>query len=126
MARFLPEEHLRRPEDFQLVYDRKQSAADGTLIVYVRPNGLTHHRLGLSVSRKFGSAVVRNRLRRLLREAFRLHKQEIPPGFDLVLIPRLQPEYQLTDLESSLVKLSRQATRKSPRKVEPLPAEWGT
>ena len=68
------------------IFDRRRSAADGKLIVYVCENGLPHSRLGLSVSRKNGNAVHRNRMRRLYREAFRLTKQEMPTGLDLVLV----------------------------------------
>src|SRR5229473_2898749 len=85
---FRPFEHLRRPADFKRVYDRRRSASDDWLIVYACPNGLPHLRLGLSVSRKVGPAVLRNRLRRLYREAFRLSRHEMPVGLDLVVIPR--------------------------------------
>jgi ribonuclease P protein component len=49
---------------------------------------LPHSRIGLSVSRRFGSAVRRNKIRRLYREAFRLSKVELPVGLDLVIVPR--------------------------------------
>src|SRR5947208_12709893 len=89
--RFRKHEHLRRPDEFRRVYDRRRSVSDDWLIVYACENGLAHARLGLSVSRKVGGAVQRNRLRRLYREAFRLSKPELPGGVDLVLIPR-RPE----------------------------------
>jgi ribonuclease P protein component len=95
VPRFRPHEHLRKPQEFQAVYDRRRSSADGTLIVYARENGLPQSRLGLSVSKKFGGAVQRNRIRRLLREAYRLTKEAFPTGYDLVLIPRPQEEYTL-------------------------------
>ncbi len=100
-----PHEHLRRPADFKLVYDRRRSASDGWLIVYVRENGLPYLRLGLSVSRKFGGAVQRNRLRRLYREAFRLTRHTMPVGLDLVLIPRKPAEPTLDQLKETLPRL---------------------
>jgi ribonuclease P protein component len=124
VPRFRPNEHIRRPADFEAVYDRRRSAADGTLVVYARENGLPHSRVGLSVSKKFGKAVRRNRIRRLLREAYRLSKEEIPLGYDLVLIPRPLEEYALESFRHSLVKLAKQAIKKILRDVEgPKPAE---
>jgi ribonuclease P protein component len=121
---FRPHEHLRRPADFQAVYDRRRSAADGTLVVYARENGLAHSRVGLSVSKKFGSAVRRNRLRRLLREAYRLTKEELPAGYDLVLIPRPLDEFELDAIKHSLTKLAKQAVRKIEKDAEAVkPAE---
>jgi ribonuclease P protein component len=103
--RFRPAEHLRRPSDFQRVYDRRRSVSDARIIVYGCENALPHLRLGLSVSRKYGGAVRRNRLRRLYREAFRLTKHQLPIGLDLVLIPRAPEEPKLEDLKEALVKL---------------------
>jgi ribonuclease P protein component len=123
VPRFRPHEHLCRPADFQAVYDRRRSAADGTLVVYARENGLVHSRVGLSVSRKFGGAVVRNRIRRLMREAYRLSRDELPTGFDLVLVPRPQEAYTLDAFCESLPKLVRQAIKKIARDAEvPKPA----
>src|SRR5882757_10810438 len=95
---FRPAEHLRRPADFRRVYDRRRSVSDSWLIVYACENGLPHLRLGLSVSRKYGGAVQRNRLRRLYREAFRLTRSQMPVGLDLVLIPRKPEEPPLSEL----------------------------
>jgi len=118
VPRFRPHEHLRRPADFQAVYDRRRSAADGTLVVYARENGLAHSRVGLSVSKKFGSAVRRNRIRRLLREAYRLTKEDLPGGYDLVLIPRPLDDYDLDDIRQSLAKLTKQAVKKIQKDAE--------
>ena len=118
MPRFRPHEHLRRPADFQAVYDRRRSSADGTLVVYARENGLAHSRVGLSVSKKFGSAVRRNRIRRLLREAYRLTKEDLPGGYDLVLIPRPLDDYDLDDIRQSLAKLTKQAVKKIQKDAE--------
>src|ERR687888_193276 len=101
--RFRPHEHLRRPADFQRVYERRRSVSDAWLIVYACENGLPHLRLGLSVSRKVGPATHRNRLRRLYREAFRLTRHEMPAGLDLILIPRRPEEPTLDELKRALL-----------------------
>lgn len=117
---FRPAEHLRSPADFRRVYERRRSASDNWLIIYACENQLPHLRLGLSVSRKVGSAVRRNRLRRLYREAFRLSRSQMPIGLDLVLIPRTSSEPTLAELQQSLVKLVRQVARKlAPRNEAP-------
>jgi ribonuclease P protein component len=109
---FRPAEHLKRPADFRRVYDRRRSVADSWLIIYACENDLPHLRLGLSVSRKFGKAHQRNRLRRLYREAFRLTRHEMPAGLDLVLIPRKPEQPSLEELKRSVPRLVRQAARK--------------
>ena len=116
---FRPAEHLRRPADFRLVYERRRSVSDAWLIVYACENGLPHTRLGLSVSRKWGRATHRNRLRRLYREAFRLTKHELPGGLDLVLIPRTAEPPPLEDLKQSLSRLCTQLARKLAREAKP-------
>src|SRR5438045_4307818 len=114
---FRPAEHLRRPADFRRTYDRRRSVSDSWLIIYACENGLPYLRLGLSVSRKVGSAVVRNRLRRLYREAFRLSRHELPVGLDLILLPRSPEEPPLEDLKASLVKLVRQLARRLEKEI---------
>jgi ribonuclease P protein component len=109
---FRPHEHLRRSSDFQLVYDRRRSVSNHWLIVYARENGLPHLRLGLSVSRKYGQATLRNRLRRLYREAFRLTRHEMPTGLDLVLIPRRPEEPTLEELKRVLPRLVRNVAQR--------------
>ena len=117
--RFRPCEHLKRESDFRLTFDRKRSVSDERLIIYARENGLAYNRLGLSVSRKVGPAVVRNKVRRLYREAFRLTKGELPVGMDLILIPRGVGIPTRDDLMDSLRKLVPQAARKLARDVKP-------
>ena len=103
---------IKAPAEFDRVYARKRSASDAVLIVYACENTLGHPRLGCSVSRKVGGAVIRNRYKRLFREAFRLNQHELPVGVDLIVIPRPGPEPTLEMVRQSLVKLARQAARR--------------
>jgi ribonuclease P protein component len=109
--RFLTQYRIKRGADFQRAY-RRQRASDDRLLIYACENGLGYPRLGLSVSRKVGGAVVRNRWKRLLREAFRLRREELPAGLDLVVIPRLSEPPALELLQSSLVRVAARVAKK--------------
>ncbi len=91
------------------MYARRRSAADGAILVFVCENALGRPRLGLSVSRKVGGAVRRNRWKRLIREAFRLSRPQLPLGIDLIVIPRASEPPALASLRASLERLARQA-----------------
>jgi ribonuclease P protein component len=113
--RFRKQDRLVRPADFRRVFDRRCSVSNAWLIVYGAANQLDHCRLGLSVSRKVGPAVLRNRLRRLYREAFRHTHATLPPGLDLVFIPRSSQEPTLDDLRASLPALVQSLARRIAR-----------
>ena len=110
--RFRPWEHLRRPSDFRQVYEHRCSASNEAIVMYGWKNGLQYSRVGLSVSRKVGGAVIRNRWRRLLREAYRHERVELPFGVDWILIPLAPDPPALSDLRRSLRELSRRVYRK--------------
>jgi ribonuclease P protein component len=111
--RFPLSRRLKSPIEFKRVYDRRRSVSDERLIVYACENGQPYPRLGVSVSRKVGGAVVRNRYKRLFREAFRLSQHDLPAGIDFVLIPRPQPQPpKLEEVQASLKTLATQAAQK--------------
>lgn len=94
--------HLRKPSEFAAVYDAKVRESRGPLLIYGLPNQLGHPRIGLSTSRKVGNAVRRNRIRRLLREAFRLMQRDFPSGYDLVVVVRAHEPLMLADYQRTL------------------------
>ncbi len=82
---FSKAEHLRKRREFLGVYERGDKIQSTYFVLYMLENGLPHHRLGITASRKIGRAVVRNRIKRRLREIFRTNKQAIFPHCDLVV-----------------------------------------
>ena len=104
---------LKTPAEFQAVYDRKRSVSDALMVICAKENARSLRRVGLSVSKKIGNAVARNRCKRPFREAYRLSQHELPVGVDLIMIPRNVPrEPTVAELSESLVKLARDAARK--------------
>ena len=64
------------------------AVANSHLVMYARPNRLSINRVGITVSKKLGHAVVRNRVRRRLREVYRLNEELFTPGWDIVVVAR--------------------------------------
>ena len=79
---------LKQNHLFRRLYQRGKSAAGRYVVVYCRKNGLDYNRLGLTVGTKVGHAVVRNRIRRRIREAYRLSEHSYLRGYDIVVVAR--------------------------------------
>ena len=79
---------LKKNSDFRRLYARGKSSVNPYLVVYSKKNGMNHNRIGFTVSAKLGNAVIRNRLRRQLREIYRLHLFELKGGKDVVIVAR--------------------------------------
>ena len=97
---------LLRRADYDAVYREGRRRSSREFAVFLRPNGLELSRFGWSIKRALGSAVKRNRMRRRIREIIRLHRQEIAPGWDIVIHPRTTvATANFTALSEELVKL---------------------
>ena len=106
----LPKSHiLRAPRDFDAVFAARVKESRAPLTILSRPNDLPHPRLAVQTSRRVGNAVRRNRIRRRIREAFRLMQHDVPRGYDLVVVVRPHEPLLLADyqrlLNGAVVKL---------------------
>ena len=79
---------LKKNHEFRRLYAKGRSAVSPTLVVYSRRNKSDGNRVGFTVTVKLGHAVVRNRVRRRLREIYRLREGELRRGYDLVIVAR--------------------------------------
>jgi ribonuclease P protein component len=78
--------YLTKPQQYMLVYGQGKSWASGPVVMKILPNGLSFSRFGLSVSKRVGNAVTRNRTKRKLREILR--RARLIPGWDIIIIAR--------------------------------------
>lgn len=101
-------ESLKKNSDFSAVYKKGKSVADYNLVMYKLENGTDRNRVGISVSKKVGNSVVRHRIKRLIRESYRLQEESFVQGFDLVVIARVNSaEKGFHDFEKSIMKLAK-------------------
>ncbi len=84
--------------------------ANSCLVLYARKNRLGVNRVGITVGKKLGHAVVRNRIRRRLREVYRLNESRFQPGWDIVVVGRHKAETaKFSDLENAYLSLAKKA-----------------
>ena len=94
---------------FQRLY-RTSGHANGLLVLYARPNRSGNNRIGITVSRKLGKAHIRNRVRRRLREVYRLNEERFAPGWDIVLVARSRAiDAPFDKLTASCLSLAKKA-----------------
>ena len=97
---------LVRRSEYDAVYREGRRRTSREFAVFLRANGLDESRFGWSIKKALGSAVKRNRIRRRIREIVRLHRQEISPGWDIVIHPRTSvATAEFAAVTSELLKL---------------------
>lgn len=110
------------------MYDARLRKTRGPLILFLKANSLPHHRLGLSIGRAVGGAVRRSRLKRHIREAFRLLQHDLPRheggSYDLVVAARRHDELDLSEYQNlmadAFAQLHKDHTRRAERKAKPV------
>ena len=120
---------LTRRAEFDAVYRNGRRRSSRQFTVFFAANGLAESRFGMSVGRALGGAVVRNRIRRRVREVLRLHRREIPSGWDIIVHPRASvAKADFTSLGDELLGLVRNSLPASPvpHSVEQRPGGGGS
>ena len=101
-------ESLKKNQDFQNVYKKGKSNANKYLVMFIVENNLDKNRIGISVSKKVGNSVIRHRLKRLIKESYRLNEAVFKSGFDIVVVARTTAKDRTyRDIESALLHLGK-------------------
>ena len=99
---------IKKNYEFKRLYNKGKSSASQYVAVYCRSNGTNFSRLGITVSGKIGGAVIRNRIRRRLKEIYRLNEKSLKPGFDIVIAARKKCIYATYhEIETSVLTVFR-------------------
>ncbi len=98
-------ERLKKPREFSYVYENGEKWVGDYLVLLYTENDLPYSRIGIVVSKKVGRAVVRNKVKRRLREIVRLNREKIPQGLDIVIIAKTKAKMvTFWDLREDLLK----------------------
>lgn len=99
-------ESIKKNKDFKDIYRTGKSYANKYLVMYVKNNGLSSNRIGISVSKKVGNSVVRHRITRLVRESYRLSEDNILNGLDIVVVARANANGKdYSEIDSAVIHL---------------------
>jgi ribonuclease P protein component len=102
------EERIKKNSHFKLIYSRGKSISNEYLVLYSfkNVNNKNKNRVGITVSKKVGKSVVRNRVKRLIRESYRLNRDVLKKGFDFIIVARNKAaKAKFKDIEKSLMHL---------------------
>lgn len=108
---FPKEEHILKSKDFRIAYRKGVSSRKGAIILYSSQNSLTHNRIGFSISSSnVKRATRRNRIRRLFRETYRLRKDSLKKGYDIVIVVKRDLDKTLSreKIEDIFLKLAKE------------------
>lgn len=97
---------LRKNAEFKKVYIGGKNFWNRNLILYIKKNKLEESRFGITITKKIGNAVVRNKIRRRVKEIYRLNLHRIKDGYDLILLPKKNVvDISYKELESALIHI---------------------
>lgn len=99
---------IHKNTDFRIIYSKGKSFSNNLFVMYINKNYKlqSYSRLGISVSKKVGKSVIRNRVRRLVYEVYRLNVHKIKTGYDIVFIARINSKDRLyIEVEKSILNL---------------------
>ncbi len=106
-------QRVKRASEFTLALKKGGCAADGVLVLFACPTSPDREpRMGVTIPKRTGNAVVRNRWKRLIRESFRLQQHVLPTGYDFVIRPKKDAKPTWSEIKKSIPKLATKAVKR--------------
>ncbi|MDI6619235.1 MAG: ribonuclease P protein component [Clostridiales bacterium] len=103
-------EKLKKSYEFKAVYNKGKVYSNNLLVLYIVKNNAGYNKAGFSVSKKVGKSVVRNKVRRRIRECYRLNSNRLKSGYNMVFISRVQARGALyREIENAMISLFKKA-----------------
>jgi ribonuclease P protein component len=113
LVQFRKSQRIVRSNEFTLILRKGSCAADGVLVLFaVVGDESRASRLGITIPKKTGNAVARNRWKRLIRESFRTQQDQLPGGYDYVVRPKKGAQPSWKEIQKSLPKLANKAVQR--------------